>query len=189
MLQNPKILSQTARRRRNPPKRTQRPRGTVLRVASCLQHVFTHLWHQTSRPRAICPTKNCEDTCQKRLKAERGANTFSKRLAVLSPRPASRTRTTRRRGRQEGRQAKSDKAWKGLGIHMPIKNRTPKPHLWEITDTNLDRLAQGARRTVKHPARPKNLPAQFKARVQFWRRLVMQLSSKVWTGFHHFCGS
>ena len=31
---------------------------------------------------------------KKRLKAERGANTFSKRLAVLSPRPASRRRTT-----------------------------------------------------------------------------------------------
>ena len=92
------------RRCRNPPKRNQKPRGAVLRVASCFQHVFTHPWHQKSRPRATCPPKLCEDTYQKTPKGGARREHFFQEISCVVAAPRLAETDNRRRERQEGRQ-------------------------------------------------------------------------------------
>ena len=168
-LKNGKTRAQTTRRCRNPPKRSQKPRGAVLRVASCFQHVFTHPWHQKSRPRATCPPKLCEDTYQKTLKAERGANTFSKRLAVLSPRPASRRRTT---GAAKDKKGDKGIAKTNYALKTHLQNALMREHRHPFEGSGHRCLES----RPEHAPAPKLLETQSRTRMHVSARSVIQLS-------------
>ena len=106
---------------------------------------------------------------KKRLKAERGANTFSKRLAVLSPRPASRRRTTG--------DAKDKKGDKGIAktahaLQTHLQNALMREHRHPFERSGHRCLES----RPEHAPAPKLLETRSRTRMHFSARSVIQLS-------------